>query len=74
MYSNNSNNDVVRAYIDFITNINKTGAEVYAKTWQDATKLSEAVTKSTQDIWKDNPFMKSLSNVWDMNSSYKSKD
>ena len=72
-YKNDSANEVFKAYVDFITAVHKTGAEVYAKTWQDATKFNDIVAKNAQDLWKDNPVYKSVSNLWDINSPWSHK-
>ena len=72
-YKNDYANEVFKAYVDFITAVHKTGAEVYAKTWQDATKFNDIVAKNAQDLWKDNPVYKSVSNLWDINAPWTKK-
>lgn len=62
---NDSSNEVLKAYVDFVASVQKTNAEVYAKTWQDVTKFNEVVAKSLQDVWSDTPVWKSVSNLWD---------
>lgn len=63
-YNTDPANEVFKAYIDFVTAVYKTGTEVYAKTWQDATKFNEVVAKSVQEGWKEHPVYKSVSDLW----------
>lgn len=68
---NHPANELLKAYVDFLTAVTKTGTEVYTKTWQDATKFNEVVAKTSQDLWKDVPGYRSVSNLW--NTSAPSK-
>ena len=63
-YKNDSANEVFKAYVEFVTACHKTGAEVYAKTWQDATKFNEIVAKNAQEMFKTIPSYQSVSNLW----------
>lgn len=61
---NDSYNEIFKAYVDFVSSVTKTGTEVYAKTWQDATHLNEVVAKNSQDVLKTIPMYKTLSELW----------
>lgn len=63
--NNNPANEIFKAYVDFVTAVTKTSTEVYAKTWQDATKFNEVVAKTSQDLLKEYPGYKSVSNLWE---------
>lgn len=70
---NDPTNEVFKAYIEFVTAVNKTSAEVYAKTWQDATKFNEIVVKNTTEMLKNIPSYQGVSNLWTENNPWGKK-
>jgi hypothetical protein len=62
--SKNPHNELLTAYVDFLASSAQTVAEVYTKTWQDATKFQQTFAKHTTDLFHDNPMYKSVSNLW----------
>lgn len=64
-------NDIFKAYLDFVTAMNKNSAEIYAKSWQESVKFGEVMTKAGEDIWKNSVLHKNLGNVWENSSFYK---
>lgn len=62
--SKNPQNEIFTAYVDFLTSTTQATAEVYAKTWRDATALQQTVAKHTTDLFSSNELYRSVSNLW----------
>lgn len=72
-YKNDPTNEVFKAWVEFVTAVHKTGAEVYAKTWQDATKFNEIVVKNSTEMLKTFQSYQGVSNLWTENNPWVKK-